>query len=168
MKLCPIGLKTHHVFNGEKGCKEDPRYFWGGGKDVWAEAASFQMETLVGFWFFFWLSLELLQQSLSCCEFCAVLLCRLTKSEECHWHPHTAPLTWFHLYYRTESFWPPPVLAPWRWRCWSPEGFFPSHRSPVRRGARKAWQWVRIFSVPSLPAAGAAVSKRDGMLPMPA
>lgn len=37
---------------GEKGHKEDPRYFGGGGKDIWVEAASFQMETLVGFWFF--------------------------------------------------------------------------------------------------------------------
>lgn len=37
---------------GEKGHKEDPRYFGGGGKDVWVEAASFQMEISVGFWFF--------------------------------------------------------------------------------------------------------------------
>ena len=26
MEICPIGLKTHHVFQGEKRSKEDPGY----------------------------------------------------------------------------------------------------------------------------------------------
>lgn len=40
MELCPVALKTQHVFNGEKRPKEDPGYFGGWEKDVWVEAAS--------------------------------------------------------------------------------------------------------------------------------
>lgn len=51
MEICPTGLKTHHVFHGGEEIQGRSRILGGGGveKDVWIEAAAFQMETLEGF-----------------------------------------------------------------------------------------------------------------------